>query len=211
MDRINEILPRNPRDLPAFGSGGSSGLSASDFDKLWGKLCAAHPRDEQNTLTIETYYEQLCGYPRDVLAEALGSCLRELKWFPKISEIVERIEYPRGCTHVIQLAEISSREAVLRETERRMRKEFDRLAQDTAALKAEELELFVRQRKQIEESGLPAAQAKLDAVRYEIIEQQKAIADNQKVLDVLKRRVKLLDQSRILLEGERKEGTNGPA
>jgi hypothetical protein len=65
------------------------------FCKCWDRLCIAHG-EPINTDRRHSYYLQLGEYSDDHLFVAFECCLRELKWFPKISEVLDRIPQRRN-------------------------------------------------------------------------------------------------------------------
>lgn len=186
------LVPQSLKELQVSKSGADSGeLTLDEFSMAWSKLCASYPKNEATALTVEVYFERLSAYEKSAVFEAIGVCMDECKWFPTIAEIVERIKSERGCIHRVFLAEIRSRRTMLIEAEKHSDRKLKELAEEIATLEGRKAELYVKQRKMIEESGLPAAQKKLEDV-------QRKIAEQERVLAILRGKVKIFDQARIL-------------
>lgn len=178
--------------MPALGSGVvSTDLTLDEFAVVWGRLCAAYPKNDTTTTTIEVYFERLSAYEKPAVLEAIGECMDTSKWFPAISEIIENINSPRGCIHRVFLAEIASKKSMLVASERHSEERLKAFAENIAVLEARNHELYVQDRERLEQSGLPEAKAKLQAVLV-------AITAEEHTLALVRRKVKLMDQARIL-------------
>jgi hypothetical protein len=60
-----------------------------------GKLCAAYPKYDASLATMTVYYERLRRFKECDLDMAVGRCIDELKFFPKVAEIIDRIKGKR--------------------------------------------------------------------------------------------------------------------
>src|SRR5437016_2559889 len=49
---------------------------------------------ELNDSQVEIYWDELCGFPIDAVETATRRAICELKFFPKIRELLERIDVP---------------------------------------------------------------------------------------------------------------------
>ncbi len=155
------------------------------------------------------FYEQLCQYTEPQIADAVSGIIAKSKWFPAVAEIIENIKGEHKCPHVFQQAELrqwrnalESRETMIEQTEIYSSRRLQEISEEVGALENRKAGLYAEQRKEIEESGLPQAEAKLDSVKAEIAEQER-------ILVRLRSKVKLLDQARLLQseEGENLSGS----
>ena len=69
-------------------------MEFNTFVKCWDRLCTVH-NEPINTNRRHAYFIQLGQYSDEDLFAAIEKCLREIKWFPKIPEILERIPVKR--------------------------------------------------------------------------------------------------------------------
>ena len=173
-------------------------ITSDDFAVLWAKLCAAYPRQETTTATAQVFFEQLSLYSVEKLTDAVASCISSSKWFPAVAEIIEQIKGDKACPHTferaeirMQRAELASRERMLEESEKYSTRRLDAIAKEVAELENRRAGYYAEQRKEIEASGLPQAQAKLDSINAQIVEHERVLAG-------LRTKIKLFDQARIL-------------
>ena len=179
-----------------IASGDSSEtIKAERFAFLWARICAAFPRQDTNTTTAEVYFDELCHYSEAQLTEAVSSALRNCKFFPSIAEIVAEVQGGSYCIHTSILAEIKSRESVLVESERLSKRRLQAIAKQFAILEDRSQKLssaiYEREQKWIEEVGLAESRKKLEAIKAKIQQEEKALL-------ILRQKVKLFDQARIL-------------
>lgn len=199
MDKLTDLIPQNLKDLPAFGNGANlEGLNLDDFTRIWAKLCAAYPRQDINAQTAEIYYELLSPYSKEQVLDAINGVIAASKWFPTVAEVIEEIKGEHQCPHNfiatelrLQKAEFISRQTMLIEAEKYADRRFKDMTEKCAELENRSIELYKRDREMLEESGLAEAQARLDAINAQIQEQER-------ILTILKQKVKLFDQARIL-------------
>lgn len=195
---MNDIT--NRRDLPALDNS-SRTITANEFAFLWAKLSAVYPRQEINVQTAEIYFEYLSAYSKDEVSDAISGVVTNSKWFPTVAEIIAEMKGEHQCPHVFiaaslrrQMADIHSRRQMLDDSEKYANQRFKEISANCAELENRSIELYKRDREFLEQSGLADARAKLDAINAEIAQQEHVLA-------LLRRKVKLLDQARIL-QGE---------
>lgn len=183
--------------------------SLERFSFWWAKLCAAYPRENPSPATTEVYFEQLSIYPEAKLADAINGVLARCKYFPAISEILAEVKGERGCPHAflraelrMEKAKLESREKVVIEYERYAEHKVDQLAKKCAELESRTVELYLQDKKNIEESGLPEAQKKLDELQSQIFEYDRT-------LQTIRAKIRILDQARLIQLTEKEKSWNG--
>ena len=196
MDQMKDIVYQSLKGLNQSGDSSKTTLNASTFASLWARICAAYPRQDTTTTTAEVYFNALSKYSEKDVEKAVEAVIEQCKWFPTIAEIVEEISSPRGCVHTLILAEIKSREIMLEQSEKYSNERLQRVAEEVAKLEDHKADYYRRQRLLIDEAEIPEAKAQLEAVKAEIIEQTR-------VLNLIKQKVKLMDQARILQADEK--------
>jgi len=172
-------------------------IGSTDFALLWAKLCAAYPRQDTTSATAEVFFEQLSLYTLEQVSDAIDGVIATSKWFPSVAEIIEQTK-DFQCPHRFAKAELRREKDQLRsirimqqDSEQYAENRFKKLSQQCAELENRSIELYKLDRERLEQSGLQEAQAKLDAINRQIQEQEHA-------LTILKQKVKLFDQARIL-------------
>jgi vacuolar-type H+-ATPase subunit H len=195
MDK--ELMPQNQKDSRELENFSQS-ITANRFAYFWAKLCAAYPRQSTSGAMTEIFFEQLGIYTEAEVSDAINGVIATSKWFPSVAEIIEQIKGEHHCPHRLALAELrikqaefDSRQQMLLEAEKYADRRYKEMTQKCAELENKSIELYKRERQMIEESGLGEAQAKLNDINARIQEQEH-------ILTILKQKVKLFDQARIL-------------
>lgn len=202
---IGKALSREDSTASEVSSPITQTIRSTEFAVLWAKLCAAYPRQQVTSATAEVFFEQLSTYTAAQVSDAVSGVIATSKWFPAVAEIIEQINGGYHCPHVleraelrIKRAELDSRWNMLNASEEYSDKRLKKLADKCAELEGRSSDLYKRDRQMLEESGLLEAQKKLDRINEQIQEQEHT-------LTVLKQKVKLFDQARMLQtdDGER--------
>lgn len=179
------------------------------FELAWARLRSAFPRQETTEATMMIYYERLATCDPNELDEAVAQCIDEVKFFPMIAEILERIHSPRGCVHHLKQVEIQKREEAVQLREQLWEKdkaEHDSVNEQIIRLKAEmkinKTALWAKEKAEMEQVGLPEVQAKVEAANAEL----KAVEEK---LIVERRRLQLMDQAdflqRVVIDTEKEK------
>jgi len=183
-------------------------IGSTDFALLWAKLCAAYPRQDTTSATAEVFFEQLSLYTQEQVSDAIDGVIATSKWFPSVAEIIEQIDGFQ-CPHKFAKAEVrlerdklkslrtmqEASEVYAEQNLKRIAEEYAETENKLKELASRSKELYERDRQMIEESGLLQARNKLDAINSQIQEQERT-------LTILKQKVKLFDQARILQTDE---------
>lgn len=201
METTKDLVTQNQKGSRELENSSPS-ITANRFALLWAKLCAAYPRQSTSGAMAEIFFEQLGCYAEAEVNDAVSGVIATSKWFPAVAEIIEQIKGEHHCPHVLAAAELrlkqaefDSRQQMLLEAERFADRRYKKMTEKCAELENKSIELYKRDCKMLEESGLAAAQAKLDAINAKIQEQEHT-------LTILKQKVKLFDQARILQADE---------
>ena len=206
LPNVSPEKPQSSASLPATQT-----ISAEAFSLLWAKMTAANPREKEkfNDATMEVYYEQLCTYSEAQITDAVSGCLSRCKFFPAISELISEIKGQHHCPHALIRAQLrmererlESDKKVVREYERYTEQKVDQLAKKCAELESRSVELYLQDKKNIEESGLPEAQKKLDELQSQIFEYDRT-------LQTIRAKIRILDQARLIQLTEKEKSWNG--